>query len=324
MGYACRWVNDALNGCACLQTKGHGALSADPLLFWCHLTAGDWVVVGSVFYTCLIDREPCWRAYMHPSLVDAKWQTVNGHNSSQQTGYCCHQCCWRPHACWSPQYSAHAILCMPWDFSGWPIDQAPVKWQHGSLNMKMWWHLAIDVNHYLGYAFMSVVDCRLARVAPAGWRHCRWPGGAGDIFERGTPVKLLSENTIFRKKQYATFAAHWGVSVCIVEQNHCTVMVIATKKWCSIAKPVQIYNVIPRDRVMVTEAPASTIYHYEVWNDVWPAQEQRAMDTMFGNEEGKEYTTVGPPRMWLMQSAPFAHPWKLITYGKFTNVIRDS
>ncbi|XP_045124573.1 uncharacterized protein LOC123512301 [Portunus trituberculatus] len=108
--------------------------------------------------------------------------------------------------------------------------------------------------------------------------------------ERGAPVELLCDNdTVFRGRRFAAFAARWGVSLRfrgayapsgngIVERNHRTVKVIAARKGCSVAEAVHLYNVTPRDET-VASAPVSGIYRYRVRDCVRHDQVQRAVHT---------------------------------------------
>ncbi|XP_045101302.1 uncharacterized protein LOC123498201 [Portunus trituberculatus] len=170
------------------------------------------------------------------------------------------------------------------------IDPAPAKWQHGSLSVtETWWRLATDVTHYLGSAYLSLVDCGPSRFA--AWRHLRRPDAdtvvshLEQVFcERGAPAELLCDNdTVFRGRRFAAFAARWGVSLrfrgAYVERNHRTVKVIAARKGCSVAEAVHLYNVTPRDGETVASAPVSGIYRYRVRDCVRHDQVQRAVHT---------------------------------------------
>ncbi|XP_045104348.1 uncharacterized protein LOC123499878 [Portunus trituberculatus] len=107
------------------------------------------------------------------------------------------------------------------------IDPAPAKWQHGSLSVtETWWRLATDVTHYLGSAYLSLVDCGPSRFAV--WRHLRRPDAdtvvshLEQVFcERGAPAELLCDNdTVFRGRRFAAFAARWGVSLRFRGHTH--------------------------------------------------------------------------------------------------------
>ena len=187
------------------------------------------------------------------------------------------------------------------------IDPTPAKWQRGSLSVaETWWRLAIDITHYLGRAYLSLVDCGPSRFCV--WRQLHRPDADTVVdhlervfYERGAPVELLSDNdTVFRGRRFAAFAARWGVSLRfraayapsgngIVERNHRTVKVIAARKRCSVAEAVHLYNVTPRDGTTVTEAPATGVYRYEVRDCVRPEREQGVADAT-PNDQREAYS----------------------------------
>ncbi|KAF0291011.1 von Willebrand factor A domain-containing protein 8 [Amphibalanus amphitrite] len=155
------------------------------------------------------------------------------------------------------------------------VDPAPVTWRHGSLAVEGTWdRLAIDVTHYGGQSYLSVIDCGPSRFCV--WRLLRRSDAATvtseleQVFaERGAPAELLADNdTAFRSRQFAAFAARWGVLLrfravhrpsgnSIVERNHRSVKVIAARKKCGIGEAVHLYNITPRDGGTAAEAPAN-------------------------------------------------------------------
>ena len=161
-------------------------------------------------------------------------------------------------------------------------DPAPVKWRHGSLDVReTWWRLAIDITHFQGRSYLTVVDCGPSRFSL--WRPLRRTDTASVLdelghisYERGAPAELLGDNdTAFRSRSFAAFASRWGVSLrfravyrpsgnSIVERNHKTVKVIAARKRCSVAEAVHLYNISPRETDSKSETPASGIYCYQV------------------------------------------------------------
>ena len=162
------------------------------------------------------------------------------------------------------------------------IDPAPVTWRQGSLAVEGTWdRLAIDVTHHGGQSYLSVIDCGPSRFCV--WRLLRRSDAASvtseleQVFaERGAPAELLADNdTAFRSRHFAAFAARWGVLLrfravhrpsgnSIVERNHRSVKVIAARKGCDIREAVHLYNVTPRDGGTAAEAPANGIYRYTV------------------------------------------------------------
>ncbi|KFD54753.1 hypothetical protein M513_04453 [Trichuris suis] len=162
------------------------------------------------------------------------------------------------------------------------IDPAPVKWRRGSLSVeKVWQRVGMDIAHYGGRPYLSLIDCGPSRFAI--WRPLRWHTSADvveqleSVFcERGAPEELLTDNdTAFRSKAFSRFAARWGIRVrfrCahvpsgngIVERCHRTVKVIAARKGCSIAEAAYLYNVMPRDGTASPSSPADLVYRYPV------------------------------------------------------------
>lgn len=162
------------------------------------------------------------------------------------------------------------------------IDPAPVRWRHGTLDVpETWRRLAIDVTHFGGQSYLTIVDCGPSRFCL--WRLLRRADSASvaqkleEVFyERGSPVEILCDNdTAFRSRHFASFAARWNVTLRfraahvpsgngIVERNHRTVKVIAARKQCSIAEAVHLYNVAPRDGREADDSPASRVYRYAV------------------------------------------------------------
>ena len=162
------------------------------------------------------------------------------------------------------------------------VDPAPVKWRPGSLDVEeTWWRLAADITHYQGQSFLSVIDCGPSRFCL--WRPLRRSDSASivaqleQVFsERGAPEELLLDNdTAFRSREFAVFAARWRVRLrfravhrpsgnSIVERNHRSVKVIAARTECSVAEAVHLYNVTPRDGETVADAPANGVYRYTV------------------------------------------------------------
>lgn len=162
------------------------------------------------------------------------------------------------------------------------IDPPAVKWNRGSLSVeKVWDRLAIDITHFRGKSYLTLIDCGPSRFAL--WRelrsHC-----VEDVtgvlktvfFDRGPPTSILTDNeTSFRSLRFTQFLKEWGVRLrfrCayapsgngIIERNHRSVKVIAARKQCSVAEAVYLYNVTPMDDESPDITPASLLYRYEV------------------------------------------------------------
>ncbi|XP_043225494.1 uncharacterized protein LOC122383282 [Amphibalanus amphitrite] len=176
------------------------------------------------------------------------------------------------------------------------IDPAPVRWRHGSLGVKeTWQRVAMDVTHYQGRAYLSVIDCGPSRFCV--WRQLRRAdavevcGHLEQMFhERGAPTEILADNdTVFRGRQVAALTARWGVSLRfravhqpggngVVERCHRSIKVIAARRTCSVAEAVHIYNVTPRDGETTGSAPAAGVYRYAMRDCIRPAAAGESAD----------------------------------------------
>ena len=162
------------------------------------------------------------------------------------------------------------------------IDPAPVKWAKGHLSVSAnWTRVAMDITHYSGRHFLTLVDCGPSRFAI--WR----PLGRQDsaavteqldqiFFERGPPQEILTDNdTAFRSDLFRNFTERWGVAIryrCahvpsgngIAERNHRTVKRMAARKGCTIAEAIYWYNASPKDGSSPATAPTNVIHNYNV------------------------------------------------------------
>ena len=162
------------------------------------------------------------------------------------------------------------------------IDPAPEKWTGGHLAVEtVWDRVAIDVTHFRGRLYLTVLDCGPSRFAI--WRPLRFESATYVIAEllsifceRGPPSELLADNaTVFHSRAFLAFVSEWGTRVRyraahvpsgngIVERNHRSVKVIAARKECDVTEAVYLYNVTPRDDTTDEAAPASVLYRYRV------------------------------------------------------------
>ena len=153
------------------------------------------------------------------------------------------------------------------------VDPAPTRWKHGTLEVERTWErLAMDVTHFRGRLYLTLVDCGPSRYAI--WRELRH-SDAGEIvrhletifLERGAPAEILTDNaTEFRGRVMMAFAARWDVRMryravhepggnSIVERHHRTVKVMATRQDCSVPEAVHRYNATPKDGRDASTAP---------------------------------------------------------------------
>ena len=162
------------------------------------------------------------------------------------------------------------------------IDPAPVKWPPGKLDVDtVWQRVAMDVTHFRGRAYLSLIDCGPSRFAV--WRPLRLQTSAAIIeqlelvfCERGAPEELLTDNDpAFRSRQFQAFSEQWNLQVrfrCahrpqgngIAERCHRTVKVIAARKNCTVAEAVYWHNVSPPSDGTSESTPADQLYRYRV------------------------------------------------------------
>ena len=162
------------------------------------------------------------------------------------------------------------------------VDPAPVKWTPGGLGVDVvWQRVAMDITHYRGRSYLSLIDCGPSRFSV--WRPLRMQTSAAVIeqlesvfWERGAPEELLTDNDpAFRSRQFEIFAAQWNMRVrfrCahspsgngIVERCHRSVKVTAARKNCTVAEAVYWHNVSPRADGGPESAPVELLYRYKV------------------------------------------------------------
>ena len=157
------------------------------------------------------------------------------------------------------------------------IDPAPVKHEGGDLGVsESWQRLAIDVTHYRGEPYLTVLDCGPGRFAI--WRRMRSETAAAIIkeleqifYELGPAEELLMDNaSAFRCEEMAKLCERWGVRPFfraayrasgngIVERNHRTVKAMAERGKGDPIEAVFWYNNAPRDRQRKESVPRSSI-----------------------------------------------------------------
>ncbi|KAF0291465.1 Neuroligin-2 [Amphibalanus amphitrite] len=153
------------------------------------------------------------------------------------------------------------------------IDPAPSRWKHGTLEVdRTWERLAMDVTHFRGKTYLTVIDCGPSRYAM--WREIRRSDGSEIVgqlesifLERGAPAELLMDNaTEFKGRELKAFAARWDVNLRyraayepggngIIERHHRTIKVMATRQGCTVPEAVHRYNVTPKDGCDIASAP---------------------------------------------------------------------
>ena len=175
------------------------------------------------------------------------------------------------------------------------IDPASVTHEPGELGVDQdWTRLAVDVTHYRGVPYLSIVDCGPGRFAL--WRELKNETSHAickeleQIFcERGPADEVLMDNaTAFRSVEMSEFLRRWNTSPYyraayrasgngIVERNHRTIKAIAERGRVSPMEAVFWYNSSPRDRQKEETIPQRSVFNY-VWRhpEVVPCQREQS------------------------------------------------
>jgi len=163
------------------------------------------------------------------------------------------------------------------------IDPAPVRWERGSLDVKSCWaRLAIDVTHYGGKHFLSVIDCGPSRFTI--WRPLKsettediLPHLESVFSEFGPPKSILLDNAaVFRSVSFRQFCGSWSVSLefrCadrpagngIVERVHRTVKRMAARVNGTPQRMCFWLNSAPKNALVGQSAPAAQLFRREWW-----------------------------------------------------------
>ena len=126
-----------------------------------------------------------------------------------------------------------------------------------------WFRVAVDVTHFTGQLYLSMVDCGPSRVAIWRWLQTESTMHViaqlrSAVIERGPCDELLLDNsTEFRSAMVAQFADEWGIALRFpaaytpggnrnVERNHWTMKRIAERGGITPEEATFWYNVTPR------------------------------------------------------------------------------
>ena len=161
------------------------------------------------------------------------------------------------------------------------IDPAPVTHNPGELNVSEdWKRVALDVTHYKGVPYLTLVDCGPGRFAI--WRELTRETGEcikfqlNQIFlERGPVQEVLMDNsTAFHSVTLAELFERWKIRRYyraayrpsgngIVERNHRTIKALAERTKVSPCESVFWYNISPRSGQKSESVPQQAVYKYE-------------------------------------------------------------
>ena len=149
------------------------------------------------------------------------------------------------------------------------IDPAPNIHDPGEIGtLKNWTRLAIDIIHYCGGAYLSMIDCRPGRLAI--WRelHAESASAVAEelekvMLEHGPVKEVIMDNcTVLRSEIFQTMLKKWNIRSYyraahrpggngIVEQHHWTVKAIAERGGYHLKRPHSGTTWLPRlDREM--------------------------------------------------------------------------
>ncbi|CAE1278890.1 unnamed protein product [Acanthosepion pharaonis] len=161
------------------------------------------------------------------------------------------------------------------------IDPSPNVHELGEIQVDTnWTQLSIDVTHYRGEMYLTIVDCGPGRFAI--WREIR--AATADIiakeleeifFERG-PVEevLMDSGAALRSEVFRSMLDKWNTRQYyraayrpsgngIVERNHRTIKVIAERGGISPAEAVFWYNMSPKSGQREDTVPHRAVYSYQ-------------------------------------------------------------
>lgn len=161
------------------------------------------------------------------------------------------------------------------------IDPSPVKHVSGELGVsKNWERLALDVTHYRGVPYLTMIDCGPGRFAI--WRRLKNEQAdqiiselAQVFYERGPVEQVLMDNgSSFRSETFSQFLQQWNVQPFfraayrpegngIIERNHRTIKAIAERGNISPLRAVFFYNRSPRYGQEENSVPQRSVMTYE-------------------------------------------------------------
>ena len=161
------------------------------------------------------------------------------------------------------------------------IDPAPSTHISGDLGTDQpWERLAIDVTHYHGVPYLSMVDCGPGRFAI--WRKLKGETGTeicqhldNVFYERGPTKEVLMDNArAFHSTEMSDLLGKWGVRAFyraayraegngIVERNHRTIKASAERANISPIDAVYWYNISPRYGQKAESVPQRSVTTYQ-------------------------------------------------------------
>lgn len=203
------------------------------------------------------------------------------------------------------------------------IDPAPVRWQSGGLQVRHnWRRLAVDVTHYHGSLYLTMVDCGPSRFSI--WR--KIPNESAGVIvteleeifrERGPPDELLLDNALsFKSNALQMLCKKWSVYLkyrcayraggnAIVERNHRTIKRMAARTGADVRDMAFYYNLSPCVEADQKSVPSRSVFSYE-WRH--PRRWRCVIDSRCANKLDNQYR-VGMRVFVKPGSARCTTPW---------------
>ena len=161
------------------------------------------------------------------------------------------------------------------------IDPAPTTHIPGELGVdEDWSRLALDVTHYGGKPYLSMVDCGPGRFVL--WRELKGESAAeickeleNVFYERGPVAEVLMDNALaFRSNEMAALLEKWGATAFfraayrasgngIVERSHRTIKAMAERSGKGPIDAIFWHNVAPRHGQRDESVPQRSVFTYE-------------------------------------------------------------
>ena len=161
------------------------------------------------------------------------------------------------------------------------IDPAPNLHDPGEIwTSKNWTRLTIDITHYCGGAYLSIIDCGPGRLAI--WRelHAESASAVAEELEKvmlecGPVMEVIMDNgTVFRSEIFQAMLKKWKIRSYyqaadrpggngIVERHHRTVEAIAERGGISPEEATFWYNMAPKVGQRNDTMPHRSVCNYE-------------------------------------------------------------
>lgn len=158
------------------------------------------------------------------------------------------------------------------------IDPSSVRWDEGSLHVEgIWERLALDVTHFDGDKYLTVIDCGPSRYAI--WRKLRNESSCSlttefeHLFrEFGPPKEIVLDNSAaFRSEDMKVQCERWKIQLIfrcayrpscngIIERHHRTVKRMAARCGRPVLEIILYYNIAPSS--ISGKPPCQQLFNY--------------------------------------------------------------